>query len=311
MNRPYFSFGALLAALVLTILAVSSSSRSTTVQQAAVPPENQPMGKGFDAARPSSPRPGNIYLIVLPAAEDSQFQECGEWPTSAVASSELPVPSYATGCGLDRLTGRLYAFATDDRTGWEFEDDCRQAWSRCMPGGQTEEQAQPASFATVQVKVAPHDAAELAEIAECSSFLSHHDAAYDRAVYGDFAGERTTGREAWNWPKLQIDPLALGEAAVRARQFAATWLSAPRCKTQQLDWSEYAAMVDAAIEQQAHTSHEAESPTRVPSSRWLLRFAASSLDRASVALGDMADALNEAAASGEAELASERSSSQR
>jgi hypothetical protein len=305
VNRPFYSFGALLAALVLAIVAVSSSSRSTSVQPADVRAATPRPARDEVARRALVPHQGNIFVVVLPADENS-----AELPGPVAVSSATHVPSYATGCGLDRSTGRIYAFATDDRMGWGFEDDCRQSWSPCMPRPDVECPSTP--IATAQVEFAAHDAVELAAKSDCSCYLTHYDAAYDRAVYGEFAGRGAFAREAWLRLNLRINPLALSEAIIRAKQFAATWLSSQRATSPTIEWSEYGPMLDRAIEHQAESKREAESPTAVRSSRWLMRFAASSLERASEMLQTMADVLANAAANDETEhLASEKDSSPR
>jgi hypothetical protein len=65
VNRPFYAFGALAGALALTMLAVSSTSRSTTVRRPV--PSSQASAQAKD---PKSARLGNIYVVVLPAGDD-------------------------------------------------------------------------------------------------------------------------------------------------------------------------------------------------------------------------------------------------
>lgn len=64
MNRPFPAFAALLALLALAMFAVSSSSRSTTVQA----PRSAPAQSTF-------PRGQSNYVIVVPAAEEPASSE--------------------------------------------------------------------------------------------------------------------------------------------------------------------------------------------------------------------------------------------
>ena len=61
MNRPFYAFGLLLALLALAMVAVSSTSRSTTVQS--------PRGEEGSLLTPAASH-GTIYIVVLPAAEE-------------------------------------------------------------------------------------------------------------------------------------------------------------------------------------------------------------------------------------------------
>jgi hypothetical protein len=144
VNRPFYAFGALLAALALTMLAVSSTSRSTSVSRLSA---HAPQ---IAAARDRHGFCG--MLIVLPAAEDG-FADTGPTDSGDRLASEVKLPVGSTW------------------TDWE----CPCSWAQSM------EQAKSANV--TRITLATHDPALLpgGEGFDCRS---HHDRVYDMAVYG-------------------------------------------------------------------------------------------------------------------------------
>lgn len=163
MNRPFYAFGALSVFLALAVLAVSSTNRSTSVQTTG----GQPTAAGAVVrGATGAKRFSGIYVIVLPAAErDLEFL--------AAPDGEAPwMPSYAYGCGFDRCTGQVYS----------------PAFSECLAYRRTKPLDSAAATLNVsaQIKLARHDAA-LSCQGDSRNCLSHYDAVYDAAVYGDQA----------------------------------------------------------------------------------------------------------------------------
>jgi hypothetical protein len=84
VNRPFYAFGALLAALALAMLAVSSTSRSTSVSNAE--PAVQPAKEHVQGTLlPRNPARFCGYVVVLPAGDDDLFvatntSHDGCWP---------------------------------------------------------------------------------------------------------------------------------------------------------------------------------------------------------------------------------------
>jgi hypothetical protein len=179
VNRPSYAFGALLMLLALAMLAVSSASRSTTVASTA---PAAPSAAGSAPTR-TTPR-GAIYVLVLPAADDEApagraaaprqgadaadddaSPEPSPAPVALTSSRAAAVPTYATGCGLDRLTGLVYGCEPC----WISYDD-----ERPLPRPR---------IAPARIELAKNNAARRgAESAvDC---LSHYDPLYDRLIYG-------------------------------------------------------------------------------------------------------------------------------
>lgn len=177
VNRPFYAFGALLAALALAMLAVSSTSRSTTVGSAA------PALRSGSAARPVSPKLRQrasfcSVVVVLPAAN-----EVDRIATIATGSAECLAYVSDTGanCPVD--------------AGWQDEDlgednwDCRDV---CPLMG-----ARPEPQSVEIVQMATHDPALLRD--ETSrDCRSHYDLAYDVLVYGEV--DSPPGATPWAHP---------------------------------------------------------------------------------------------------------------
>lgn len=302
MNRPFYAFGALLLGLALAMLAVSSTSRSTTVRP------NGPSPAHGRAERPTATpavagrarRPGGIYIIVLPEA-------LGE--SSATAGGEyVATPCYAAGCGLDRLTGRVYPPVGSEWTHWECESVC-PVYASWAP-----------TISTATISLAADDPALFPEEVRCDC-RSHYDAAYDRIVYGEPGKDGLPIRPTLG--NLRTILLGVRNRVVREiERFSWTaswqqWLAAATRQTassrpNKIDWSDYAALLNETEAPGALDSATAESSSPVRSGRWVLHFAASSLNRASDVLDAVAGELHRAAKySDEPQLAGEHQPSQR
>jgi hypothetical protein len=164
VNRPFFAFGALLAALALAMLAVSSTSRSTSVsRQAAVAP-----AAGADApAAGSSARPARAarfcgILVVLPAEE----------PVTIAAAD---VPCYCPYA--DEAASWCTGSAFDGQSA-----NASQEVALCpLPRGGS------LLAAKESIQPAQHDPALLRDESS-RDCRSHYDSAYDVAVYGEVDG---------------------------------------------------------------------------------------------------------------------------
>jgi hypothetical protein len=164
VNRPFFAFGALLAALALAMLAVSSTSRSTSVsRQAAV----APVAGADSPAAGSSARPARAarfcgILVVLPAEE----------PVTIAAVDVPCCCPYA-----DETASWCPGSAFDGQS-----DDASQEVALCpLPRG--------GSLLTAKEPIQPaqHDPALLRNESS-RDCRSHYDSAYDAVVYGEVDG---------------------------------------------------------------------------------------------------------------------------
>lgn len=155
MNRPFYAFGALLIALALAMLAVSSTRRSTSVSSAPVTVA-QAERSSHAETRPSRAARFCGVIVVLPAVEEE---------TSVADRSVLEqVPLYCTGCDWDRSMANL--------PDWDCRDVCPLAAYYSEP---------PAAPA---VTLATHDPALLRD--ETSrDCRAHYDPVYDVLVYGE------------------------------------------------------------------------------------------------------------------------------
>lgn len=164
VNRPFYAFGALLAALALAMLAVSSTSRSTSVSREAA--ATLP-GAGLVPAAASSARPARAarfcgILVVLPAAEPL-----------TVATADVPCSCpYADDC--DPFAHNLAS----------------NTLQTCplLGGGSALTPALP-------IVPAVHDPALLRDESS-RDCRSHYDPAYDTLVYGEVDGLRSSGHAA-------------------------------------------------------------------------------------------------------------------
>jgi hypothetical protein len=157
VNRPFYAFGALLIALALAMLAVSSTTRSTSVsREAASVPPSSALPAAASSARPDRAARFGLLMVILPAAEGMPL---------AVADVCCPYEgdgsAYCTGSGPD----------------WhpEIVEVCP------LLGGCS------APLAAAPIQPATHDPALLRDETsrDCRSY---YDAAYDELVYGQVDG---------------------------------------------------------------------------------------------------------------------------
>ena len=164
MNRPFYAFGALLGALALAMLAVSSTSRSTSVGSAAR------LLSSSTAARPLSPKLRQrasfcSIVVILPAAN-----EVDRIATIATGSAECLAYVSDTGANCPMEAGWQDEDLGEDK--WDCRDFCPLMVVR----------PEPQSVEIVQL--ATHDPALLRD--ETSrDCRSHYDPAYDVLVYGE------------------------------------------------------------------------------------------------------------------------------
>jgi hypothetical protein len=157
VNRPFFAFGMLLAALALAMLAVSSGSRWTTVSES--PEFAATTRSARDSARVARSARFAGILVVLPAEDES---------VATVASSATD-PYYASS-SVGRA-GSVDLMRGED-TDWPCEDVCPY------------EAYHATSLVVEAVSLAKHDPALLRD--ETSrDCRSHYDPAYDVLVYGE------------------------------------------------------------------------------------------------------------------------------
>lgn len=187
VNRPFYAFGALLAALALAMLAVSSTSRSTSVSRdAAAKSRNATEAPAAaSSARPARAARFCGILVVLPADEPQ---------TVAIADVHCHCP-YAEN-------------ATDSSTA-PYSDaqlvDGGNLFHICpLQGGHSD-------LAAVEpILPAVHDPALLRDESS-RDCRSHYDPAYDALVFGEVDGLPSSNQAAarTNWT-LAAKPCTLG-----------------------------------------------------------------------------------------------------
>jgi hypothetical protein len=203
VNRPFYAFGALLVLLALAMLAVGSADRSTTDRE---PPSPSHRAEVEVAGR------GAIYVVVLPAANDADVSY------EASAATE---PSYATGCGLDRLTGEVYGcepcFADCGEACYYGAADC--GLSRGM--------------APAQIELAKYNAVRLArpEAVDCRS---HYDPVYDLAVYGGIPTGRPLSDDlpAVCWSEIELERVLAVFQTIVPRSAGPAWTQSPALRSE-------------------------------------------------------------------------------
>lgn len=337
MNRPFYAFGALAVILAVAVLAVSSTSRSTSVQPGS--------RRVLASQRTAKARiGGGVYLVRLPEAEP----ELASFPL--VCGDEL---CYSQGCGLDRSTGEVYATGYSECLAYRRMHALRAATAQ-------------AAVAT-QVKPATFDAT-LSCRGDCRDCRSHYDALYDALVYGEGSEDSAEGsgfqRGVQRATNEQLDAAVVvrpseleweqcvflfesllhrpahqpasgrsnaGSLERHLRNACSLWLGVqnaaerflnqtgwlddwqfafqPTAGENSITWDDYAELIDRSEARSPVSAVRAESPSPVQSGRWMLRFAASGLESASQLLSTAASELNRAA--GDVRLATQDGQSQR
>lgn len=311
MNRPFAAFSALLLALAIAMIAVSSTSRSTTVRQSAADIAD---AAGSAADRPAASgtmlRNAGNYVVVLPLGEGSE------------AVGPEVQPTYIAGCGLDRTTGRVYWPAST-----ELSNECCVGLSgECWGGWECEGFAAALAGGGPAIKAAQVTLAEFDAVAWQAPAQpddrTHYDADYDRCLYGETVREPSVGTapqsplDGWQASlRLNVRWLLLGvqnRLATGMDQLGWTddWQWSERAagiirrelrSGSAVDWKDYSTLMNDAIrsanpaDRWPASSGAAKSTIPVRSGRWLLLFAASSLDRASELLSGTAEQLQQAA----------------
>lgn len=256
MNRPFYAFGALLTALALAMLAVSSTSRSTSVSSA------HPSAARDGHAVPLAERPPRTLrfsgiLVVLPAVQE----ELSVASTGATKSDAL----FSTGCDWELSRSDLNQPVCSEGSDWDCRDACHLAALSNAPLTALVS-AHPA------VTLATHDPATLRD--ETSrDCRSHYDPAYDVLVYGEIDSPISSqGRSA-----VSDDELPLQSAYSAA-----------------VEWSDYAILMDEALIKRVTASASAESTNSVRSGGLMLDFAASALNRTGILLQSAAQEIRRA-----------------
>ena len=150
VNRPFYAFGALLIALALAMLAVSSTSRSTSVsREAAAVPASSALPAAASSARPARAARFGLLMVVLPADD-----------AMPIALADVCCPY--DGDGSTYCTGH-----------------CPEVCP--LSGGCS------APLAAAPIQPATHDPALLRDESS-RDCRSHYDPAYDELVYGPVDG---------------------------------------------------------------------------------------------------------------------------
>jgi len=263
VNRPYYAFGALFTLLALTTLAVSSSSRSTTVR-----PTSSPATCGQSLQK----RPGGpAFVIVL--REERQRHSVSK---IAVARVELAGPVASLMAIHDPMDCRSYGDAAYDFAVYGTLPTIQPLSP--APVGQRSELA----------------AEELVSIFATLTPSSHPERHHSHSTF--FQGwprqlqTMTLGLQNWTMSRADRIPLAW------------LWkqlLADPARGTRPVSWDEYAELIEAASGQQVALQPATIrlSPSEhVQSGHWLLHSAASSLNHLALLLEMAARHLEQPAA---------------
>ena len=161
VNRPFYAFGVLLAGLGVTMLAVGNTSRATRLQRTSGNPNHEIETK----AEPEEGGFCGCYVLVLPdAISGSEGHSC----------DSVEQPRYDEGCGLDRLSGRVYPILPAAGDSFGSDDfDC----------GGCDWWASQAAMRPAVVELAATDCAP--QFPAAVDLRAHYDAAYDAIVNGE------------------------------------------------------------------------------------------------------------------------------
>jgi hypothetical protein len=282
VNRPFYAFGLLLFLLAAAMLAVSSTSRSTTVR---------PRAAASKADLPARrPQPAGIYVVVLPADNVAETDEdtarFGEIAISetAVTSSQGEVHSTPT-CLLNgesvlqrRRSGRLIGVriepASDGVPGHAVED-------QCSPLGQGDSRMfaeQPAQVGFRQSgDVNTEDLVDLFH-----SFIPRRSALERKQSAWRVGNLRTMLLGLSNWLTQKIRQTGWNRRWPIFSVSQTTTASKPA-----IDWRDYADLMDQMIGTRAvdlQPPNAAATVFSVRSGHWLFDFAALSLGRMEIVL---------------------------
>jgi hypothetical protein len=249
VKSSFYAFGVLLAMLALAIIAVGSSSRTTTVQA-------QPDDEG---SLPTPTPHGTIYVVVLPAGDEPapavNKASVTEVATEVVRPPMLPVVVVAADC--------------DAATKLQPENDCLSHYDRFY-----DELVYGRSAADVHQEEAattPTSTDELISLFHSLSPSKSSPAASRSSFRRNVRGWQTTLRGAGKW------------LANRANDWTAARSGGGEPA---VIWSEYSILMDrvAAEQNVAGPNLSAAAADAVRSGGWLLHFAVSSLSRMGLTL---------------------------
>jgi hypothetical protein len=250
VNRPLAAFGALMTFLVLSMFAVSSTGRSTSIQ-AVRPAKRLAISQGRRVG------PKDVHV----ASTGKTLRAIGHSAGQEIEGiSRLTDPCGARSCGLVMAERYLTSLTS-------------------LPVAGTKQ----AELTAVQI-VSATNAIEAWRTPEPMGCLSYCDAEYDRIVYG--VGRESKAEE----PKNQRTDELEGEELVGIFNGLVAGKIQPTielgklaaCPTGAIDWGEYAGLIDQAIRGAALTVEAAKtsgSGESVRSGDWLRHSAASSLYR--------------------------------
>jgi hypothetical protein len=250
VNRPLAAFGALMTFLVLSMFAVSSTGRSTSIQVVR-PAKRLAISQGRRVG------PKDVHV----ASTGKTLRAIGHSAGQEIEGiSRLTDPCEARSCGLVMAERYLTSLTS-------------------LPVAGTKQ----AELATVQI-VSATNAIEAWRTPEPMGCLSYCDAEYDRIVYGICKEPRTEEPKNQESEGVEAEELVAifnglvdgrGNQAAAGRQEVGT--AHPT-----IDWGEYAELIDRAIRGAALTVEAAKtsvSGESVRSGDWLRHSAASSLYR--------------------------------
>lgn len=260
VNRPFYAFGVLLALLALAMVAVSSTSRCTTVQAQPAAAEGSLL----------SPVPhGTIFVVVLPEAEEASEPDlpaaADVVPSQIVPAVILPV-EYDTVAKVDP------------------QADCRSQHDRTYD----ELVYGEADFTGANDATPP-----VTDVDELLSLF--HSLAGPAPQASHTRASLQPWKSAWHRLQTSSTPILLGTRNWIAR-LADRWLPASREEAgPAMNWYEYTDLmgsIPAASEPLVQAAPPAEiEPVR--SGGWLLHFAVSSLSQAGLTLQQAAAELQQ------------------
>jgi hypothetical protein len=282
VNRPFYAFGVLLFLLAAAMLAVSSTSRSTTVR-----PRAAASKAGLPARRP---QPMGIYLVVLPAGDAAESDETAAG-FGAIAIAETAVVGSQLEVHSTQPCLRSNESVTQRRTAHGLIGVRIEPASEGVPGVQVEEQCRPLesgdnrTLAELHANIGFNPSADLntEDVLEIfHSFLWQKSIAARKQSAWRVGNFRTMLLGLNNWLTQEIQQTTWSDRwpIISVSQFAAASKSA-------IDWHDYADLMDQTIgarPDNAQPPNAVGMVFSVRSGRWLFDFAALSLSRLEIVL---------------------------